>query len=816
MKIMKVTILLASFLLFLFVSNAMAQNAGKIGGSILSKAEKAAEGATIALLRSKDSATVKFTAANKEGVFHFENVADGKYLVSVTAVGHQKAFSNIAEINPRQQIVQLPAISLMPVSKNLVGVTVTASRPLIEQRIDRTIVNVDASITNIGTSALEVLEKSPGITVDRDGNISLKGKEGVLVMIDDRPTQLGGADLANLLRNMTSALLDQIEIMTNPPARYDAAGNAGIINIKTKKTSTAGYNGSATVGYTQGRYPKTNEGFNFNYREGKVNLFTNLSHNYRKNFGGLTIQRNIRNNNTSELENYFDQQGERIGEGNAYNAKAGLDYFVTKKTTVGIVLNGSSSPSSSQNQNITGISNISKNLESVTKATVDNTSDWKSFSSNLNFRTLLNSKGRELTSDIDFITYGSTNRQFMVNSYFNATGNAFRKADTLQGYLPQNINVYSGRVDYLHPLKKNSKIEAGIKSSMVKTDNNAAYDSIQNGRIVHDFNRSNHFVYEENINAAYVNLSTSLSKKISVQAGLRLENTNAKGVQLTTGDEFVRNYTQLFPTVYFQYKWNEKNNFGANFGRRIRRPNYESLNPFIRFIDRYTYSQGNPNLKPQFSNNIELSHTYANFLTTTLNYTATNDIIQQVIEQKGQEAYATQANIASLKQFGIAISANKAITKWWTNSLNVNIFNNSYKGIVNNTFISLTTTSFIVTGTQQFKLSQTLTAELSGRYRNGWLEGVMRAKPVGFIGAGLSKQVMKNKGTLRLTARDIFHTQKFRGVGKYGNVDFNFQEVNDTQVVAIGFTYRFSKGKKIAPTKRTAGSANEEQERIEN
>ncbi len=156
------------------------------------------------------------------------------------------------------------------------------------------------------------------------------------------------------------------------------------------------------------------------------------------------------------------------------------------------------------------------------------------------------------------------------------------------------------------------------------------------------------------------------------------------------------------------------------------------------------------------------------------------------------------------------------MNKWWTNSININVFKNSYKGIVNNAYISLSTTSFILNGTQQFKLSETLTAELNGRYRNGWLEGVMRVKPVGFIGAGLSKQVMKNKGTLRLTARDIFHTQKFRGIVKYGNVDFNLQEVNDSQVVSIGFTYRFSKGKKIAPTKRTSGSANEEQERIGN
>ncbi|MGZ5191375.1 MAG: TonB-dependent receptor domain-containing protein, partial [Flavisolibacter sp.] len=768
-------------------------------GNITSKNAREANGATVSLLRAKDSATLKITAANKEGSFSFENIPVGKYLIAVTVVGHQKAYSNLFEVTKPQQAIPVPAINLIPVNKDMAGVTVTAKRPLIEQRIDRTIVNVDASVMNIGTSALEVLEKSPGITVDREGNISLKGKEGIMVLVDGRPTQLSGPDLANMLRNMSSNHLDQIEIMTNPPARYDAAGNAGIINIKTKKIITAGYNGSATVGFTQGRYPKTNEGFIFNYRENKINFFTNLSHNYRKSFGILKIQRNLFNPNTNDLENYFDQKADMINEGNSFNAKVGLDFFATKKTTLGIVLNGMTSPSASNNINTTYISNSAEDLESITKATVDNTSKWKSLSTNLNFRTILDKKGKELTSDIDYLTYGSHTDQFMVNSYKDASGNPFVKADTLMGDLPQNIKVYSGRVDYLHPLKKGARFEAGIKSGVVKTDNNASYDSIQYGQIIHDFNRSNHFVYEENINAAYVNLSTPLSKKWSAQFGLRLENTNANGRQLTTGQTFNRNYTQLFPTAFFQYKVNDKNVFGANFGRRVRRPNYGSLNPFIRFIDRYTYTKGNPNLKPSLSNNFELSHTWKNQITTTLNYTTTTDIIDEVIEQKGQEAYRSPANIASLQQYGIAVSANTPFTKWWTSSINVNTFNNSYKGVASNTPIELSQTSFIINGTQQFKLSKTLTGEINGRFRNGWLEGVMKAKSVWYVGAGFSKQVMKGNGTLRLTVRDIFYSQKFRGESKYGNVDFNFQQTNETRVASIGFTYRFSKGKKIAP-----------------
>ena len=808
---MKISILCAT--LFVFVSTATAQKGGSVSGTVI-RSEKAADGATVTLFRAKDSATVKLSAANKEGIYVFENVEDGDYLVSATTVGHQKSFSKRFSVNAQQQVVQVPTIMLSAVNKELADLSVTAKRPLIEQRIDRTIVNVEASITNVGTSALEVLEKAPGVTVDRDGNISLKGKEGVMVMVDGKPTQLGGADLANLLRGMSSNQLDQIEIMTNPPARYDAAGNAGVINIKTKKSLRAGFNGSTNLTYSQGRYPKTAEAFNFNYRVGKVNLFTNLSHNYQKSFSTMYLDRNILNINDNSLQRVFNQEVNRLGKGNSFSAKAGVDFFATPKTTLGAVVNINMRGMESVNPNVTSISNSSKVLESVTKAIVNNEVDWNSFSANLNYRRLLDKKGKELTSDLDFAKHSMNNDLFMMNSYTDAAGNPFMKADTVIGLLPQDIRVYSGRVDYYYPINKNSRFEAGVKSSFVRTDNNAVYDSIQFGKIVHDYNRSNHFVYEENINAVYANYSAPLSKKITGQFGLRLENTTAKGRQLTTGENFRPNYTQLFPTAYFQYKANDKHNFGANFGRRISRPSYQSLNPFIRFLDRYTFSQGNPNLKPSISTNFELTHTWKNQITTTLNYTHVKDIIQGIIQQRGEEAYNTPENVARLDQFGIAVSANTPINKWWSSSININLYNDNFKGVINNAPITMRGTTFITSFTQQFKVSKTLTAEINGRYRAGGLEGVMRVRPVSMVGAGISQQILKNKGTIRLTARDIFWTQRPSGRTQYGNVDVEIRNVAETRVVSLGFTYSFSKGKKIAPVKRTQGSASEEQNRI--
>ncbi len=796
---------------------AMAQTGkGKITGKVTDGSTKTVEAATASLLKAADSSVVKMAVTDKAGAYTFENIAAGKYLVSITAVGYTKLYTAGLEITPAGNTVALATAELAQASKNLGGVTVTARKPLIEQKIDRTIVNVEASITNTGNSAMEVLEKSPGVTVDKDGNISLKGKSGVMVMIDGRPTSLGGADLAVLLRSMNASQLDQIEIMTNPPAKYDAAGNSGIINIKTKKNKQFGYNGSITSGYTQGRYARFNESVNFNYRAGKVNLFSTLSYNRNHRGEDLDIVRNFRDPATKNILSIFDQETDMVNSGHFLSAKAGLDFYATKKTTFGISVNGFGNNRTWKSTSSTDILDPNGSLQSVTKALANNVSEWRNFSSNAYFKTTLDTAGQEISGDLDYLQYRSNVDLPLYSSYYDKNGNLTKVPDTLMGSLPQDIKIYSGKIDYIKPLKNGAKFEAGIKTSFVKTDNNANYDTLRNGQMIHDYNRSNHFVYEENINAAYVNYSRPLGKKWNGQFGLRVENTNAKGNQLTTNIQFKRNYTQLFPTAYLQYVANEKNNFVLNYGRRINRPNYENLNPFIEFIDRYTFEQGNPNLKPQFSHNIELSHTYKNFLTTTLNFSRTTDIIQQVLEQNEQtnETFIKQSNIATQQQFGISVNANFPVTKWWTSNIYMNLVHNQYDGIVNNENISVGLPMFMTQVQQQFKWEKGWAAEVSGFFRTKAVEGVIFIKPFAQMNAGISKQIWKGKGTIRLNARDIFNGSKFRGYSKYGTVDAEFINVNDNRSVSLGFTWRFNKGKLKASSGRREGGASEEQNRV--
>lgn len=822
------------FSLLAIMSLAMgsyAQNAGKITGSIKDGGnQKIIDAASISLLKAKDSSLVKVSVTDKDGNFVFENVKEGVYLVQASSIGHSKTYSSAVSVTAETSVASAGTLQLVPVNKNLKEVVISSKKQLIERKIDRTIVNVDASITNAGSTALEVLEKSPGVSIDKDGNISLKGKQGVVVYLDGRPSYLSGADLANMLRNMTASQLDQIEIMTNPPAKYDAAGNSGVINIKTKKNKLFGYNGSVTTGYTQGRYARFNDALSFSYRNKKVNLFSNLNFNRNHRGEELYIVRNFREATTKNIKSIFDQKSTMENQNYYYNAKVGVDYSVTKKTNVGVVLNGYYNPSKWQSSTNTLIYDPNAVLTNQTTAFTQNDEKWKNFSANMNFRTVLDSAGQELSADLDYIQYRSTNTQPLTSSYYDNAGNLLQAPDVLTGTLPSNIKIYSGKADYTLPLKHGAKFEAGIKSSYVKTDNNARYDSLKNGYAVLDSGRSNHFIYDENINAAYVNYSRPLGKKWNAQLGLRLENTNADGnstgYTYNTGankfessrTSFKRSYTQLFPTFYLQYIVNAKNQFVINYGRRIERPDYESMNPFVHFLDRYTFEQGNPNLSPQFAHNIELSHTYNNFLTTTVNYTSTTDIIQDVIEQNEltNETFIKKANIASAQQFGLELSANKELTKWWSGNIYANVYNNHFKGTVNNEHISIGTTTFMTQVQQQFKLGKGWTTEISGFYRSKGLEGVIFIKPIAQVNAGISKQLLKNKATIKLNFNDIFAGAVFKGYSKYGTVDANFKNVNDRRTVGINFSYRFSKGKLKASNGKRSGGASDEQNRVKN
>ncbi len=802
----------ATILSLLLSFSGFAQKAITISGEVKDETLKPFANANVSLYRAKDTVLIKAAFTDYKGTYLFEGVKENIYLVSVSAIGYKK---NIIKISPTDaSTITIPVIIMLNEVKGLKEIVVQTTKPLFEQKADKMVVNVNASPSNAGANALEVLEKSPGITVDKDGNISLKGKAGVQIYIDGKPSYISGQDLVNYLRNLQGTQLDQIEIMTNPPAKYDAAGNSGIINIKIKKTSQVGFNLSFNAGYTQGIYARNNQDITFNYRKNKINFFGLLSHNERNTERIFIIERKFRESVTKEVKSLFDQVSVTRKWNASNNFKIGADFSISNKTTIGTVVSGFYNPENSTSTGNIFIANPSSVLQAKTFSISKSKNSWQNISSNFNFRHKFDSTGKELTAELDYINYNADNTQNLSNYFYNASGAINGKPDTLYGNLPQKISIYSAKADYVHPLKQGAKLEAGIKTAYVKTDANAVYDSLINNNLIRDIGRSNHFIYDERIAAAYVSYSRSLTKKISGQFGLRLENTLANGNQITTNEKFTLNYTQLFPTAYISYKANEKNNLSINYGRRIRRPDYASLNPFVTFLDRYTFTQGNPNLRPQFSHNVELSHTYNNFLTTTLNYTKTNNIIQTVLDQNEQtnQTFGKEQNIANQRQYGISLSAFKQL-KNLSGNMFVNVYNNEFKGLVNNTFITIGATTAVFNASASYKFKKGIVAEVNGFYRTAGVEGIFRVQPLGAVNFGASMPLFKNKATIRLSVRDIFWSQKANGYSRFGTVDAAFQMIPDSRTAGLSFSYRFSKGK-LNNSKRKNGGAGDEQNRV--
>ncbi|MDP9229460.1 MAG: outer membrane beta-barrel family protein, partial [Bacteroidota bacterium] len=432
---------------------------------------------------------------------------------------------------------------------------------------------------------------------------------------------------------------------------------------------------------------------------------------------------------------------------------------------------------------------------------------------NLNWKHTYDSTGKELTADFDYVIYSNTSDMLLTSDFYNSslqnTGTSF-----LRGHLPSDIDIYTFKSDYTHPVK-GGRIEAGIKFSFVKNDNLVNYERFVNSNWEKDDIRSNHFVYDENINAAYINFSKQI-KKWSLQAGLRVENTNATGNQIVTQTKFKRDTTNLFPTAFVSYAVNKNNSLTVSYGRRISRPNYQDLNPFTYFLDSLSYRQGNIYLKPQYTHNVELTYAYKGKFITTLNYNNTDDVISQIIkpEANSKIRYLTVDNVAQYRNMGFSITAPIKIAKWWNANFFTNIFNNHYQGVYDTINIDLAFTSFMVNITNNFNLGKGYSAELSGFYRHKTVVSLTKLEPVYQISLGAQKQVLKGKGTVRLNIRDPFAWQKFQGLNKYGLIDGDFLIRPDIRQVTATFTWRFGKNDQQAQSRRRNSSSQDEQNRV--
>lgn len=802
----------------LFVASAImvaTASAQKISGTVKDDQGKELAKTTVTLLKSADSSSVKFTASGNDGKFTIETAGPGKYIVNVTHVGYLPVYSKPFEVTASSD-VSLEDMIMVKMDKALQTVTVSSKKPMVEVKADRMILNVEGTINAVGNDALELLRKSPGVTVDKDDNISLSGKNGVQIYIDGKPSPLSGTDLANYLKSLQSAQIESIELITNPSAKYEAAGNAGIINIRLKKNKAFGFNGSVNAGYNIGVYSKYNGGLALNYRYKKVNIFGNYNYSRNKNESKFNLYR------TTSADSSFDQKSVNVNENKNHGFKAGIDYYATSRSTFGIMVNGTLSDNSFNNLSKTHIAYMpSKLVDRLLIADNKSEGNRDNVNFNANYR-YTDTLGRELNIDADYGFYNGKNHQLQPNEIYDATGSTLLQSEVYNIYTPSEIDIYSLKVDYEQNFKK-GRLGYGGKVSYVTTDN--TFQRFFEDNATSKVDHLNNFQYEENINAVYVNYNRQF-KGVMLQAGVRIENTNSdghslgfrydyeSGVYLPIDSLLERNYTNAFPSAAITFNKNPMKQWSITYSRRIDRPSYQNLNPFEFNLDKYTFQRGNPNLQPQYTNILSVTNVYKYKLTTTLSYSHVNDVFSIIPKSEGTKAYITTENVA--KQDIVSLNVSMPVMyKKYSLFFNVNSYYSHFKGDAPDYHVDQGIFSLNLYAQQTLKVAKNTTLELSGFFTSPSIwQGAFRTDAMGSLDGGVQQVLFKGKATVKATFTDMFRTLRFNSTNNTTGQNFRASGNWESQQFRINFSYRFGSNK-IKQARQRKSSIEEENKRTQ-
>ncbi len=791
---------------------AFAQTA-PITGKITDANGEPLTGAVAELRNQKDSTLSKVNVADAKGEFAFENVKAGNYYVKSTFIGFNAYLSTAFEFDGATA-KQIPVIKLTSSATNLQQATVTALKPLIEVRADKTVFNVESSINSTGSTAYELLQKAPGVVVDNNDNISLKGRGGVMVQIDGRPARMTETELADYLKSIQSTDVESIELISNPSSKYEAEGTAGIINIKLKKNKNYGTNGTATLGYAIGTYSKFNTALSLNNRSKKFNVYTTYSNNWGDRRNAFYLYR--------EQNPYiFDATSFSIRSGLSNNYKGGIDYTVNKKNSLGIMINGNYSDIKSKATNRNHIENFySGEIDSVLRSDQTTKNHTNNFNLNLNHQ-YKDTMGHELATDFDFGYYDGNKNNYIPNVYTSPDESEIYSSTFYRSVTPTVITIYTLKSDYTQNFLK-GKLGAGYKVSYVQTDNTLNFYNIVNNQQIHDENRSNEFMYTENVNAVYLNYHRTL-KKFDVQAGVRVENTNSEGdlksVTAVDDKNVKRSYTDFFPSAGLTYNANQNNSLALIYSRRIDRPNYQELNPFEYKLDELSFMKGNPFLNPQYSNKLELSHTYKYTITTSVGYSHTADFFAKITDTiPGGKSFLTSKNLATEEVLSANLSASLQPVKWYSVYFNAGIYNQKYDADFGkegeNKTIHTSLTAFNAYAQNTFKLPYNFTFEISGWYNSGGVwGGAYKSDAQGSLDLGLQKKLWHDQATLKFSFTDVFKTAPWHSTNTYAGIVIRAHGDWESQQFRASFTWRFG-NKQMKNVRQRKGGNEDEQNRI--
>jgi hypothetical protein len=766
--------------------------------------------ASITLKKSLDSSIVKIEISDTTGGFTFNNAPKGKYFLTSSHIGYLSLNSDTFSINESDNI-KLPDMILLEKSQGLKEVVVIARKPIIEVKADRIILNVEGTINENGQNALELLRKSPGVTIDQSSIISLNGKSGVQIYIDDKPSPLTDNDLTIFLSTIQASGINSIEIISNPSAKYDASGSAGIINIRLKKNQLYGVNGSASVGYNVGIYSKYNAAFSLNYRNKSFNIYSNYNFNDGTYAVNATQYRQI-------LDTEFNQTIVNKSLNRAHNFKAGVDYTIDSKQTIGIMANGSLLDNTLYSNSSNLIGNFpSGDIDKILVANNRNIGERHNINTNINYH-FADTLGHELSLDANYGLYHINSNQYQPNYYFDPSGDSllFNIYNLIS---PTDINIYNTKADYEMNVGK-GRLGVGVKFSYVTSTNKFREFNVFPSGAQADSTYTNDFNYFENINAFYINYNKTY-KSFKIQAGIRVENSNISGNSLgyknldsaflPYDSSFNLHYTNIFPSAAITLNKNPDKQWALTYSYRIDRPAYRDLNPFEFKIDDYTSRKGNTRLQPQFTNSIGLSFLFHQSLTTTLNYSYIKDVFTILFDTtNSSKTFITKENMSSQQIVNLNLSYPFQY-KWYTLFGNITTYYTQYySNFGPGKTINLNAIVFDANIDQTFLLGKTWTGQLTSYYTSpSIVQGSFKIKEQWNIDAGLQKTVLNKVGKVSITVTDIFNTSRFRGMSSFEGQEVISYSKEETRQLRIFFTYRFGNKKVKAARQRQTGVEDE-------
>ncbi|HVU94689.1 MAG TPA: TonB-dependent receptor [Puia sp.] len=774
---------------------------GSVMGKIVDSNGNPVVGVSLQIRLLSEPHAVGSWFSQPDGSYRLSPLKGGRYILTASHSGFSSR-SDTFQLAENTQLQREPMV-LREIYTHLKQVQVVAGKKAIEVHNGKLILNAEQTPSASGISVMELLQRAPGVSLDQQENLLLKGSATVNVMIDGRKTYLSGQQLSNLLKGMSSETINRIEIVTTPGAQYDASGNTGIINIITRKSNKLGYAANVSAGIGASHFLLTSENWDGNIKTQKINIFGNFGYNYQPYFANETNHQVTSYNGQPAI---FSRAFTDVHQSRFYSYKLGVDLSLDKRQDLGLVYTGSFDDWVKNAAGPTIVGDQQGAIIAVRQNKDLAKEPYKNAAYNLNYTFNIDSLGTQLTADADYLSYRNKSDGFLGNATYDASGTPLQPYQQLNIHQPSFVDIYSIKTDLAFPIG-GWKTKMGLKYSSVTINNDFRYDSVRGGIAYFDSSLSDHFIYKEQIAAGYLSASRQW-KKMSLEAGLRVEHTYSDGNSINTGQEEKATYANLFPSLSLEHPLNKMHKLGLSMSRRINRPGYGNLNPVRYFSDKYSYYQGNPHLVPEIGWIGALSYTLMEKYIATFTYTRLSNYIAQSmhVDAASGALVTSNTNYPHKHRYEVLLVTPVELKPGWTINAMTNVSYSEYPLILLRDSHTVKRWVADLTVNPTFRLFRQSLLDIRARYSSPDAAGIYISRSSFSVDAGYKMSFREGKLEVRLNCTDVFHTLRWTGVSASSSIQSSYSDKPDSRRLRLTAIYHLG-------GKLTGGKARQLEER---